>query len=114
MTLGTITPIRTYTQLTTGMTYHTPPESRPNTGHNQMPVTGLENTSGGVTTPIDPLLQSPLRPVENSQIHPISSLSTSVEDEHEIAFLMRHYAEVPGYGYVSITPLTVSPSCFGN
>lgn len=99
------TPGRNYTQLTASPTYHTPPESRPNTGHNSVPVTRSNNASRGATstpstatTPIDLSLQTPSRSVDSSQITSAPSLSTSVEDEHEIAFLMRHYAEVPGYG----------------
>ena len=51
---------------------------------------------------INPTLRNGNSPLSGSDTpstpQPSSSIINSTEDEHETAFLMRHYAEVPGYG----------------
>lgn len=92
--------VRSFNPMATPVNYHTPPEIRPTTGHTPM-SRKTTDTPGTANTPSDSVLLTPqtgIRSVDHNTPRTTQLFPGSVEDEHEIAFLMRHYAEVPGYG----------------
>jgi len=91
-----------------------PPVSMTSSNNN---LNFILNPSSTLSPPIDPNLQSSFEHHDSSfstgtpgsrQMLPDAHSEASVEMEHEIAFLLRHFSEAPGQWFVITTPETNS------
>lgn len=82
-----------------------PPVSMSSSTNN---LTFILNPTSSMTPPIDPNLQSPYGPQDSSYSNETMASQAlgqelrpeaNVETEHEVAFLLRHFAESPGQWY---------------
>lgn len=99
---------RSLQEATSGQSDIPPPASPPVSMSSTNNLTFILNPTSSMTPPIDPNLQSPYGPQrspysdETMASQPLGQVLRSeenVEMEHEVAFLLRHFAESPGQWY---------------